>query len=70
MMMMIMIMMMTATKTAAAEVLVVEVSRTTPHTATDSMARGSWPSVFYITAYRMLNSAMQSDTYHTKSVFR
>ena len=68
-MMMMMMMMMTTTKTAAAEVLLV-VSRTTLHTGADSMTRGTWPSVFYITASRMLNSAMQSDTYHIKSVFR
>jgi hypothetical protein len=70
--MMMIMMTTTTTKTAAADVLlvVVGVSRTTLHTAKDSMIRGTWPSVFYITASRMLNSAMQSDMYHIKSVFR
>ena len=67
-----MMIMMMMTKTAAAEVLlvVVEVSRITLHTATDSVTRRIWPPAFNITASRMRNSAVQSDTYHIKSALR
>jgi hypothetical protein len=67
---MMMMMMMTTTMRAATEVLLVVVVSRTLHTATDSMTCGTWPFVFYMTASHILSSAMQSDTYHIKSVFR